>query len=91
MNTENKGQKPEKLVTITVNTKDVTVTKDKYSYEEIVELAFPNPDYAAYTYKVTYFRHPDKDNPGMEGSLTKGESINVKDGMSFTVGNPVRS
>ena len=91
MNTDNKGQKPEKLVTFTVNTKDVTATKEKYSYEDIVAIAFPNPDYANYTYKVTYFRHPDKGNGGMEGSLTKGESINVKDGMSFTVGNPVRS
>lgn len=93
MNQENQTtEKPAKLVTFSVNTKEVTITKDKYSYEEIVALAFPNPDYANYTYKVTYFRDPDKKGGQLiEGTLTKGESINIKDGMSFTVANPVRS
>lgn len=76
-----------KTVTIHVNGRDVVVEKEKYTYEEIVTFAFPVPDFDNNTYKVTYFRK----NENHEGSLTKGESINVKEGMSFTVIRAIRS
>jgi hypothetical protein len=81
-----------KTVTIAVNGREETVTKERLTYEEIVAMAYPNPDFQGNTYKVTYFRNPEK--PGQkphEGTLTKGESIEPKDGMVFTVIRAVRS
>ena len=79
------GQK--KAVEIFVNGRSETVTKDRYTYEEIVAFAYPNPDFQGNTYKVTYFRKNDKH----EGVLTKGESVEVTDGMSFTVVRAIKS
>jgi hypothetical protein len=76
-----------KIIKIFVNGREETVTKEKLSYEEVVALAYPSPDFGGNTYKVTYFRKEDKH----EGVLTKGESITAKDGMSFTVIRAVRS
>lgn len=93
MNSE-KSEKPAKQVTIYVNTKAIAVEKDKYSYEEIVALAYPSPNYDTHTYKVTYFWDPNGKEGGnsIEGSLTKGgKPVNVKDGMSFTVVQAVKS
>lgn len=76
-------EKDKKLVTIIVNTKEHRVEKDEISYEEVVKLAYPtatfdNPDIS---YIVNYKRgHGDK-----EGSLTKGHSVKVKEGMIFNV------
>ncbi len=81
-----------KPVTITVNGRPVTVTKDRYTYEEIVAFAYPSPDFEANTYKVTYFKEADtKGEPPHERTLTKGESVNVKDGMVFTVVRAIKS
>lgn len=78
----------EKFVTISVNTDPYPVEKDKISYDEVVNIAYPNPDFENYTYKVTYFI---KDSHH-EGKLEKGgHSVEVVDGMSFTVTNPKRS
>lgn len=78
----------EKSVTIYVNGRELTVEKGKISYEEVVNIAFPNPDYENYIYKVTYFIK--KDNH--EGALEKGgHPVEVVDGMSFTVASPKRS
>lgn len=84
------GQK--KTVTIVVNGREETVPKERLTYEKIVAMAYPNPDFQGNTYKVTYFRNPEK--PGQkphEGTLTKGESIEPKDLMVFTVIRAVRS
>lgn len=94
MSADNKPEKPGKTVTIFVNTKPFVVEKDKFSYEEIVEMAYPSPNYETHTYKVTYFWDPNgkEDGPSIEGSLTKGgKPVNVKDGMSFTVVRAVKS
>lgn len=94
MNSNNKPENPGHKVTIFVNTKPFPVEKDKYSYEEIVELAYPSPNYETHTYKVTYFWDPNGKEGGhtIEGSLTKGgKPVNVKDGMSFTVVQAVKS
>lgn len=91
---KNPNEKPEKQVIISVNTKPFTVDKEKYSYEEIVQLAYPAPDYATHTYKVTYFWDPNGKDGGhvIEGALSKGgQPVNVKDEMSFTVVRAVKS
>jgi hypothetical protein len=77
-----------KTVTIVVNGRQETVAKGKLTYEEVVALAYPNPDFQNNTYKVTYFRRTDSH----EGTLTKGgKPVEVTDGMVFTVVQSVRS
>lgn len=77
-----------KEVTIYVNTDPHPFNKGKINYEEVVNIAFPNPDYENYTYKVTYFIK----NSNHEGTLEKGgHPVEVVDGISFTVANPKRS
>lgn len=78
----------EKTVSITVNGHPRTVEKGKISYEEIVNIAFPNPDYENYIYKVTYFIK----NSNHEGKLEKGgHPVEAVEGMAFTVIAPKRS
>jgi len=77
-----------KTVKIFVNGREESVTKGKLTYEEVVALAYPNPDFEGNTYKVTYFRKNEKH----EGTLTKGDKpIEITDGMVFTVVRAVRS
>jgi hypothetical protein len=76
-----------KTVNIFVNGREETVTKGKVTYDEVVALAYPNPDFPNNTYKVTYFTKNEKH----EGTLTKGESVEVTEGMVFTVIRAVRS
>jgi hypothetical protein len=77
-----------KPVTIFVNGRPETVTKGKLTYEEVVDLAFPNPNFDENIYKVTYFRK----NGNHEGTLTKGgKPVEVTEGMVFTVVRSLRS
>jgi len=70
-----------KDVTIIVNGRPRQVEKRKYSFEEIVRMAFPNPQ-PNFEYTVTYSRgeHPHK-----EGTLVAGQTVEVKEGMIFDV------
>jgi len=70
-------------VTIIVNGRQKTYAEKEISFEQVVELAFPNhhtePEFE---YTVTYSKgHDDK----KEGTLTAGHSVKVKDGMIFNV------
>jgi hypothetical protein len=77
-----------KTVKIIVNGREETVAKDKITYDEVVPLAYPNPDFQNNTYKVTYFRK----NDNHEGTLTKGgKPVEITDGMVFTVVPAIRS
>lgn len=76
-----------KTVLIVVNGRQQTVAKGKITYESVVALAYPNPDFQNNTYKVTYFRKNEKH----EGTLTKGGSVEVTEGMVFTVVRATRS
>ena len=70
-------------VTITVEGTPHTWTKNKISYDEVVTLEVP--DYAQHqeiTYSVKYTNGPSN-RP--DGTLAKGESVRVKDGMNFSV------
>jgi hypothetical protein len=77
----------EKTVKIFVNGREETVAKGKITYEEVVAFAYPNPSFQDYTYKVTYFHKDGKH----EGKLTKGESVEAREGMIFTVVRATRS
>jgi hypothetical protein len=71
-----------KPVTIFVNTIEHKVTKTEISYEEVVKLAHPDdPTGTNPGYTVLYQRgHGNKD-----GELVPGQSVKVKDRMSFDV------
>jgi hypothetical protein len=72
-----------KEVTIYVNAEPKDWKEKSISFEQVVVLAFGvQPENAAQTYTVTYKKGNDK-KP--EGSLTKGESVHVKDQMRFNV------
>jgi len=78
-----KQKEHDKEVTIIVNTREKTWNKKEISYEEVIVLAFDsysNDENVVYT--VTYSKGPDSHH---EGSLVKGGSVKVKDGMIFNV------
>jgi hypothetical protein len=77
---ENEGRKE---VTIIVNTREKKWDKKEISYKEVVVLAFGSySDDPNVVYTVTYSKG---ERPHQEGSLVKGESVKVKDGMIFNV------
>ena len=74
----------DKTITIVVDGTPHQVPKDEYiTYAAVVTLAYPDyPQHTEITYSVTYTRgHGDKP----EGILNPGESVKVKEGMSFCV------
>lgn len=80
----NQGQGPNKLYTIYVNSRPVQVhAKDELTFDEVVALAFPNPEKGPnIVYTVTY-RRGEGNKP--QGTLVQGESVKVKDGMILDV------
>lgn len=74
------GPKP-KAYTIQVNGRQRVVDEKKQSYRDIVQLAYPDPNFETYMYTVTFL----KGEGNREGDLVDGESVNVKDGMIFNV------
>lgn len=82
-------EKHEKPLTIIVNAQPKPWDEKEISYDQVVKLAFPNPPpNVVITYTVEYERAPGK-HP--EGSLVKGQSVHVKDGMIFNVTETGRS
>ena len=76
-------EEDKKLVKIIVNGTAHEWPKGKISYIQVVTLDVP--DYAKHpeiTYSVNYTRGP-KENP--EGILSQGASVEVKEGMVFSV------
>jgi hypothetical protein len=74
----------DKQVTVFVNGTPKPVTKSELSFEQVVELGFPNPfSNPNIIYTVAYRRgHGDKP----AGTMSKGgEPVKVKDGMIFDV------
>lgn len=79
----------EKEFTIIVNTREKTWADKKISHEEVIKLAFDvYSDNENIVYTVTYAKGEGKKH---EGSLVKGESVPVKDGMIFNVTQTDRS
>lgn len=83
MNAENiKGEHApgqEKKTKIYINTKEVLWNKKEISFEELVNIAFPNT--SKKEFDVTYV----KGHSNNEGELLNGESIHVHPEMEFTV------
>jgi Multiubiquitin len=77
-----------KQITIIVNGRQKTVAEKEMTFDEIVTIAYGAPDHENNIYTVTYFRNEKEKH---EGSLVRGQSIHVKDGMIFTVVRTTRS
>lgn len=75
-------------INIIVNTRPKVATKRRLSYREIVEFAFPNPNYANQVFTVTYCKGPKK-KP--EGSLSDGDTVKIVEGMEFNVTQTTKS
>jgi hypothetical protein len=68
---------------IIVNARSKEVTGDEQSFEQIVALAFnPVPTGPNIVFTVTFRKGP-RENP--EGTLTPGETVEIKEGMVFDV------
>jgi hypothetical protein len=73
-----------KTITIIVNGRPKTVPKkDELTFEEVVALAFENPQTGdGIQYTIQYTRgHGDKP----AGTLVEGQAVKVKEGMEFDV------
>ena len=78
---EKEGNGKEKVFKIIVNAREFDFQGDEISFDQVIELAFgsveTNPNIA---YTVTYKRgHGNKP----EGSMVKGDTVKVKEGMIF--------
>ena len=72
---------------IIINGESVTVAEKRLSFDEILRLAFPSGPFGpTIRYTVTY-----TDEHGHDRSLVEGQSVHIKDGMIFNVGNTDRS
>lgn len=72
-----------KEVTIIVNSREKTWNEKEISYKQVVILAFDSySDDENTVYTVTYTKGEESRH---EGSLVKGESVKVKEGMIFNV------
>ncbi len=83
--------KPDKNIVVLVNGTEMTIDKKQkqFTYEEIVKLAFGSYDGSTNTiYTVVYSRGP---NENIKGTLVKGQSVKIKDGMVFNVGKSNKS
>lgn len=83
-------QEQTREVTIIVNGQAKVVEKTSISFNEIVLLAYPNAQLEDpnFEYKVTYTKgHSDN----QEGTLVKGKSVKVKEGMIFNVSETNKS
>jgi hypothetical protein len=70
-----------KTVTIIINGARHEWPKDEISYEQVAKLAFPDTFDPNTIYTIKY-RNGHGHKP--EGTLVKGASVKVKDGMVFT-------
>lgn len=73
---------PNPDIMIIVNTREHRVRERVITYEYVVSLAFPNPDYNNKVYTVKY---TDGVPPNSEGSLSPGDKVRVKNGTIFSV------
>lgn len=79
----NDAHEKHKEYTIIVNTREKVWNEKEISYDQVVILAFGSySDDPNIAYTVTFSKG---EQPKHEGSLTKGDSVRVKDGMIFNV------
>jgi hypothetical protein len=76
----NDGKEP-KTVNIIVNDKTQAVPKGKITFDDLVKLAFGTAANPADGYRISY----DRGHGNASGKLKPGGSIEVVEGMDFTV------
>jgi hypothetical protein len=87
MSEQNEGHEHHPHFQIIVNGEQKEVGKRRLTFHEVCLLAFPNGPFGDnITYTVTY-TYPN----GRDGSLVKGESVEIENGMIFNVGNTDKS
>jgi hypothetical protein len=80
------GHLHEKSFHIIVNLEPKEVHQERINFDEICRLAFPQGPFGEeYRYTVTYSYH------GEDYPMFKGDSVEIKNGMIFHVGNTDRS
>jgi hypothetical protein len=80
---EQEQKEHKKEITIIVNSRPRTWSEKEISYKEVVILAFGSySESENIIYTVTYSKGEDSKR---EGSLLKGQSVKVKEGMIFNV------
>ena len=77
-----------KQVTIIINGREVTVDKEKLSFEELIALAWEQPPTGENVGFTVQYRRGQSDQ---EGSLVAGGSVEVRKGMVFNVSATDRS
>ena len=79
----NETQDHNKEFTIFVNSREKTVTSKELTFTQIVALSFESPLTGEnIIFTVTYRKG---DGNKQEGTLTEGDTVNIKDGMIFNV------
>lgn len=78
---EGKDDKAPKTVDIIVNDKTFSIPKSKITFDELVKLAFGAGANPADGYRISY----DRGHGNASGKLKPGGSVEVVDGMDFTV------
>lgn len=78
---EEQGGKDDKQVAITVNDAAHSVARGKISFDALVALAFGDGANPADGYRISY----DRGHGNASGKLKPGASVQVVDGMDFTV------
>lgn len=77
----------QKAFHIVVNGRPKAVHEFSLSYEQVVSLAFPDGPHDDSTLYTVSYAAPH----GHDGTLAKGQSVKVQEGMSFNVGKTSRS
>ena len=84
-----KGSETEKGIRIIVDGTPHVVPTDEVSFDEVVDLAYPDGGRGdLITYTVTFY---DGGGRPLEGALSEGEKAKVKDGTVFNVTRTDRS
>jgi hypothetical protein len=87
--TDKQDRDPDKGIRIIVDGTPHTVPTDEVSFDEVVDLAYPDGGRGELiTYTVTFY---DGGGRPPEGALAEGEKAKVKDGTVFNVTRTDRS
>jgi hypothetical protein len=79
----------QKVFTIVVDTEHKEVAKNRLSFEDVVKLAFETPPAGPNILITIDYGMGPPENP--QGSLVKGQSVRIKNGMVFDVSATDRS
>ena len=81
---DNKPDKPDKDLTIIVNTREKTFSQEEISFAEIIALAYDNPPSGANVLFTVTYRRGQGNKP--EGTMVETDHpLKIKDGMIFNV------